>query len=195
MNTTFNRLLAAIIVTTIGPIIHAAAEDAASSSFTERFRAGIWRLDLSSAMGYDSGSHTRDGDYYLTGSVEYGWAVRSRGVVGIRIYPMFLYYEEADSRGKSHWIYGAGAGVVGRVYAKRDVRQGWYGELGIAPIWHSRYIERNSSRMNFLSSIGLGYQFESDWHLALKWEHLSNANLKRLNSGVNSISLGVGYTF
>ena len=187
--------LVCLWISILGVLSGAGNTAVAESEFTERFRSTMWRMDLTAAMGYDSGSHTRQGDYYVTGSVEFGWAVLSRGVLGVRLYPLFLYYEEADSKGNSHWIYGAGAGVVGRAYLRKDVRQGWFGELGIAPIWHSRYIERNSSRVNFLSEIGVGYQFRNDWHMTLKWEHLSNANLKRLNSGVNSIALGVGYTF
>ncbi len=154
-----------------------------------------WRLEFTGIADTYSGDVGRDGDFYFTGSLECGWPIFSRAVLGLKTYPLFLYREKEDRYGDSEWIYGAGAGIVARIYAKRDVRTGLYGEVSIAPIWHSDYLEGNGSRVNFLSEFVLGYDFENDWHVALKWEHFSNARLNGDNAGVNGVGFAVGYRF
>lgn len=156
---------------------------------------GEWRLELSGAVDIHSGDADRDGDFYFTGSIEYGWPIFSRAVLGLKTYPLFLYREKDDGFGESDLIYGAGAGMCARIYAKRDVQTGLFAEVSIAPIWHSDYLEGNGSRVNFLSEFGVGYDFENDWHVVVKWEHFSNARLSGENAGVNGIALGVGYRF
>jgi hypothetical protein len=41
----------------------------------------------------------------------------------------------------------------------------------------------------------VGYQCSENWHVTLKWRHLSNASLGSANKGVNGVALAVGYTF
>ncbi|HOJ32070.1 MAG TPA: acyloxyacyl hydrolase [Candidatus Hydrogenedentes bacterium] len=159
------------------------------------FSRGEWRLELTGVADIHSGKADRDGDFYFTGSIEYGWPIFSRAVLGLKAYPLFLYREKNDGCGDSDLIYGAGAGICARIYAKRDARTGLFAEVSISPIWHSDYLEGNGSRVNFLSEVGLGYDFDNEWHVALKWEHFSNARLNGDNAGVNGIALAVGYRF
>lgn len=154
-----------------------------------------WRVEFTGVGGVYSGETERDGDFYFTGSIEYGWPIFSRAVLGLKAYPLFLYREKEDAVGESEWIYGFGAGVSARIYAKRDTRTGLYGEVSVTPVWHTDYFEGNGSRVNFLSEFAIGYDFENDWHVALKWEHLSNARLSGDNAGVNGVGLAVGYRF
>ena len=53
----------------------------------------------------------------------------------------------------------------------------------------------SGSRFYFLTGIGVGYKCSQSWHTVLKWEHISNANLGEHNSGVDVVTLGMGYTF
>jgi hypothetical protein len=42
---------------------------------------------------------------------------------------------------------------------------------------------------------GIGWRFASDWHAAVKYQHISNAGIERPNDGVNGFALTVGFTF
>ena len=55
--------------------------------------------------------------------------------------------------------------------------------------------EGNSSNVNFLIGLGLGYKFKSNWHTVLKYEHVSNSSLGERNAGANSLGFGFGYSF
>ena len=60
-------------------------------------------------------------------------------------------------------------------------------------MWNSHYFDANSSRVNFMVGGGVGYQFaENDWHVALRFEHVSNASLGERNGGFNAFGLAVG---
>lgn len=165
----------------------------ADNPFLSQFHDGEWRLEFAGVCAIHSGEKNREGDFYFTGSVEYGWPIFSRAVLGLKAYPLFLYRENAGDR--SETIFGVGAGVCTRIFARRDERTGLYGEAGIGPIWHSDCIQYNASRVNFLIELGIGYEFRNDWHIAVKWEHMSNGRLRGENSGVNGLGLAVGYRF
>jgi hypothetical protein len=181
---------ACAVLAASGLSLHAAAEELQESP-----NAGLWRVEIGAVAGGFSGESNRDGDFYFAGSIEYGWPVFSRAVLGLKAYPLFLYHEEEGEDGGSEEILGAGAGLFARLYARKDETAGIYAEASIAPIYHSDYLEDNSSRMNFLNSIGVGYEFDNDWHVSLKWEHMSNANLGSDNAGMNGLSLGAGFSF
>ncbi len=148
---------------------------------------GRWRIELQGADVLHSKKTDREGDYFVSGSVEYEIPVRIHLTLSVRAYPLFIYPEPEP-------IYGVAAGIAFRWYPRED-HKGFYAEAGVAPLWTSRYFNENSSRINFLDELGVGYRFEKDWHLSVKYQHISNAGLGSDNAGVNAISLGIGYTF
>jgi len=162
------------------------------------FDEGRVRIEVAGACNLYSGKTDRDGDYYLTGSIEYETPVLERLTLGLRFMPAFLYHEHRDKceGASSETIYGAGLGVTARVYQNKGDRDGLFGEAGAAALWHSRYFERNTSRVNFVTEIGVGYKFpERNWHVGVKFQHASNGGLASRNAGINGLALAVGYTF
>ena len=107
----------------------------------------------------------------------------------MRLHPVFLYRDSEDT------IYGAALGLTGRLYEKADEYAGWYGELGGSLMGHSPKFEGNTSDFNFILDVGVGYQFPDDWHVALKFNHISNSGMGSRNCGVNAVGLGIGFTF
>lgn len=173
----------------------AAAPAAAEFPLWSDFEEGRWRVEVSDTAGIHTGKTDREGDWLLTGSLEYEWPVMAHGSLGLRIYPLFYLSEDEDD-GDSDSIWGGGGGPVLRLYHHEDTQTGFYLEAGASLIWMSDHIEKNSSRVNFLTGIGLGYQFgESGWHAIAKWEHISNAGTGDRNTGYNGLGVGVGYRF
>ena len=152
---------------------------------------GRWRLELSGAMSADSGSESRQGDFTLLGAAEYEVPASSRVTLGLRLLPIFLY--EPDGEGDT--VAGAGVGLAARLYEMAEEHRGFFGELTVNALGHNHEIEGNGSNINFLSSIGVGYQFQSDWHVVLRFQHISNAGLDGDNAGANAIALGLGCSF
>lgn len=152
---------------------------------------GMWRLELQGAAALHSKKTDREGDSFLTGSVEYEMPTAiPRLTVGLRGYPLFVYRDE------DHTILGAAAGFTLRLYQHPDTKDGLYAEAGSALLWHSRHFDGNSTRVNFLSELGFGYKFpDNPWNISLKYQHISNASTGNDNAGVNAVSLGFGYRF
>jgi Lipid A 3-O-deacylase (PagL) len=163
-----------------------------TSAEADGFRDGRWRLEFGGAAGLPSNNReSRSGDFLVTGSAEYEFPIHARATFGLRAYPLFIYGESGEDT-----IFGGGAGIAARVYQNEGSLDGFFGEAGASTIWHSDTWEGNGSRVNFLLELGVGYKFpESDWHVALKFNHLSNSNLSNRNSGVNSLGFAFGYTF
>lgn len=153
------------------------------------FDAGHWRLELQGAGALHSGKTDHEGDYFITGSVEYESPWTDHVALGIRAYPLFVYP-------KPQPLYGVALGLVLRIYRNPEKDSGPYAEAGVAALWHSQYFSDNSSRLNFLDELGVGYKFEGrPWHIAVKYQHISNAGIARENAGVNAVSVGFGYSF
>ncbi len=112
--------------------------------------------------------------------------------LGLRVLPCFIY--EQSGRDKDT-VWGAGAGVGGRLYASASEYRGLFGEVNFHALGHEHRFAGNGSNLNFLTGLGIGYKFVEGWHTVVKWEHISNANLDEDNSGVDTVVLGVGYTF
>ena len=157
-----------------------------------RFEDGRWRVELSGFGATYSGKTSRGGDSLFTASVEYEWPIFARVALGLRAYPLFCYHQHDPQSD----IWGAGGGIAGRIYQHKGTLDGWYGEAAASAIWQSDSIEKNSSRVNFLTEPGVGYEFpDTNWHAALKVHHLSNAGLGSENTGTNGLGLSVGYRF
>ena len=55
------------------------------------FDAGHWRLELQGAGAVHSSKTDREGDYFVSGSVEYESPWLQHVAFGIRAYPLFIY--------------------------------------------------------------------------------------------------------
>ena len=184
----YTRFMTTLVVM-VGALAGAAGAD------TLRWEDGRWRLEFTGMGGVYSGKVDREGDWYATGSIEYEVPAFDHATFGLRFYPLFWYEEDEDKRGDAGVIHGAAFGVAARYYQRAETRSGWFGELGVSALVHDEEFEKNSSQVNFLNELGLGYKWEEHWHVAVKWEHISNAGIGSRNSGVNGVGLAFGYTF
>lgn len=166
------------------------------AGFFDDFDKGHWRFEALGGSGLSTGGRAdRKGDYYFASSIAYEWPVyKSRGEVGMRWYPALIYYQDTNDSGESDTVYATALGPLMRWY--RDINhEGPYWELGVSLLWNSDHFRRNASRWNVLSEIGVGYKFDSDCHIALKFQHISNAQTRSPNEGVNALILCLGFEF
>ena len=175
----------------VGSVLMQATEAFAQSSQEHGWAAGKLRLELAGFTGIHSGRRSRTGDYGLSVSVEYEVPVIKHLTLGIKGYPLFFY--EQDDSGEDT-VFGVGIGPQLRAYHREDFR-GLFGEVGFAALATSGKFDGNSATLNLLSEGGIGYKFKSNWHVAAKFRHISNAGLASSNSGVNTVVIGLGYTF
>lgn len=154
--------------------------------------SGLWRLEISGGPGVSVGNRDRGGDYLLKGTVEYEIPTTPHLSLGLRMLPFFVYGQDAPD---ADTVFGAGAGFGARLYSVGSEYRGLFAELNAHVIGHENRFAGNSSNLNFLTGIGVGYKCSQSWHTVLKWEHISNANLGEHNSGVDVVTLGMGYTF
>lgn len=168
---------------------------------------GMWRLELNNDFGVHQGSRDRSGDYSFNGIVEYEVPATPRTTLGLRLMPLFVYTQDdendhrifdrifEDNDDTDDTVWGGGFGLGGRIYSVKDEYRGWFGEIGVTALLHSNEFNGNNSNINFISAFGVGYQFKSDWHVQVHYQHISNASLGSENSGANSLGLGLGYRF
>jgi len=168
------------------------AAEPATAELGLRFDEGMWRLEVSGAKGLYSGRRSRQNDTQFVAELEYEVPASPRATLGLRLLPLLVY----DQNDRNHdTIWGAGAGIGLRYYLQRDTYRGLYGEADGAIIGHSGKIDGNSGSFNFLVGFGVGYQFNNNWHTAIKWRHISNASTASRNAGANTIGLAIGYRF
>jgi hypothetical protein len=105
-----------------------------------------------------------------------------------------IYFQDRNDNGESDTIYATALGPLMRWYRDID-HKGPYWELGVSAVWNSHHFRRNAARWNALSEIGIGYKFESDWHIALKFQHISNGQTRSPNEGVNALVFCLGFQF
>ena len=165
-------------------------------SLFDEFSLGKWRLEGLGGSGLSTGDKgDRKGDYYFTGSIEYEWPIySSRTKVSLRGYPALVYYQDRNDKGRSDTVLATAFGPALRQYQYIN-HQGFFWETGISLLWNPRLFRRNASHWNLLSEIGVGYKFDTDWHVAVKFQHISNANTRSPNEGVNALALCLGFTF
>lgn len=170
-------------------------------------KEGRWRLELNNDFGVHQGSRDRKGDYSANGVVEYEIPATPRTTLGLRVLPLFfdiqndgddyryfkrIFNEEGEGGGT---VWGGGFGIGGRIYQVKDEYRGWFGEATASTLIHAEKFNGNSSSLNFITGLGVGYQFQSDWHVQVHYQHISNGSLGDENSGANSLGFGVGYRF
>jgi lipid A 3-O-deacylase PagL len=153
-----------------------------------KYEEGRWRVETSGAVGFSDA----DDDFYSSVAVEYEMPTAWRASLGLRVYPMFLYSQDEPS----DTIYGAMVGVRSRFYHHQETQDGMFLEFGPTVLFTTDKLEGNSSSVNFLSELGVGYKFRTNpWHVGVKVQHISNAGLGSDNSNHNGVALAVGYTF
>jgi len=160
------------------------------SEAKEGFSEGSWRAELNLGTGIHSGRQSRSGDMLIGGNIEYEFPIYARSTLGLKAYPLFTYNQDEGGT-----VVGAGLGVGARHYFAGDDRSGWFGEATVGIMAHSNEFNGNSSNINFMTGVGLGYQFENDWHVTAQFHHFSNGGFGDSNSGTNSLGLGIGYSF
>lgn len=166
------------------------------------FDQGHWRLELSGLAGLNVGGGDSTGSFLTSTAVEYEFPCSTRCTLGLRLMPLFVYAQDTPedrfcrpARYDDSSVVGGGAGLALRVYSRKGEYRGWFGEAQVNALGHEGRFNENSSNLNFLSGLGLGYKFANDWHAVLKVEHISNAQLGDDNAGTNLLGLGVGYSF
>lgn len=156
------------------------------------WRNGKVRLELQGMAALRSGRRSRSGDIGFHFAVEYEMPATPRLTFSARAIP-FFYYDQDDSGEDT--VTGAGLGVGIRVYQVREEYRGFFWELNTNLIGQSGEFEGNSGDYNFLLATGGGYKFKGPWHVSAKFQHISNAGLASHNSGINTITFGLGYSF
>lgn len=151
-----------------------------------------WRVEGTVKTAWKSGHEQRAGDFGLRAIVDYEVPVRKHLSVSPRMMPI-MYWDENNAGDNE--IFSAGAGVSLRGYPRAYEFRGFYAELGGILMGQTNTHEGSSSYFNFMEEIGVGYVFDSDWNVAFKVGHISNADLHNSNAGVNWASLSVGYSF
>ena len=164
--------------------------------FFDDFKQGHWRFESIGGVGLSSPDESdRKGDYYFASSLGYEWPIyKSRREVGLRGYPVLLYYQDRNDNGKDDTVYAGSFGPVIRWYESTSHRGG-YLEIGVSLLWNSHLFRSNASHWNALTEMGVGYKFDSDWHIALKFQHISNAQTRSPNEGVNALVMCLGFEF
>lgn len=170
-------------------------------------KEGRWRLELNQDFGVYQGSRDRSGDYSVNGTVEYEVPAGSRLTLGLRLMPLFAYTQNSDRGNRlfrhafkrggedGDTVWGGGLGLGIRIYQIKDEYRGWFGEAGVTALAHDNKFIANSSNLNFVNTLGVGYQFQNDWHVQFHYQHISNASLGKRNAGANSLGFGLGYRF
>jgi hypothetical protein len=155
-----------------------------------KWEDGRLRIEGQAWTGTRSGRRSRSDDFSVVGTVEKEFDLGHRLTVGVRAIPLF-YYDEHRS---DEEIWAAGGGVSLRWYT-HDAMDGWFVEYSESLVAQSDKFRGNSGSLNFMSEVGLGYEFNNNWHIAAKWRHLSNAGIANRNSGVNGVGVAVGFSF
>ena len=185
------------------------------------FQDGRWRLQISGQMGVQSGGVEREGDILGLTTVEYEFPVTGHIAVGLKLHPFFAYTQDADGiddlfeggfvdrvkeidfddfdldpeKGTDDTVWGAGFGLGTRIYQVKDEQRGLFLDLGVNALFHDGEFNGNNSNINFMSGVGLGYQFKFGLNTIVHLDHISNAGLGDENSGANVVGIGVGFRF
>lgn len=197
-----------------------AAITAQSAPAEGGFGDGRWRLELSAQTGIDSGGTDRSGDILGLSTVEYEFPVTGHIAVGLKLHPFFAYTQDSDGiddlfdggfvdrvkridikdfdfddDNSGDTVWGAGFGLGTRIYQVKDEQRGLFLDLGVSALFHDGEFNGNNSNINFMSGIGVGYQFKFGLNTMLRLDHISNAGLGDENAGANVLGVGLGFRF
>lgn len=181
------------------------------------FSEGHWRLEVSAQSGLNVGNFDRSGDVMALTTVEYEIPLSGHVTAGLKLHPVFTYEQDEldlddlfeadlvdavrklefdfahDAGGDSVWGAGFGAGV--RIYQVKTEHRGLFLDLGLSALFHEGRLNRGSSNIDFMSGVGVGYQFNFGLNAKVNFSHVSNAGLGDENAGSNLLGLGLGFRF
>jgi hypothetical protein len=110
----------------------------------------------------------------------------------------FGYWRNNGFPGRNEEILEVGLTPVLRL--QRNDLRGFYGEIGIG--WHLQSEstigdKRMSTLFQFGSHVGLGYRFgaKGAYDISYRFQHLSNADIKKPNDGINFNQVRLQYHF
>jgi len=159
------------------------------------FSKGRWRAEFTTTTGaIDNQWPQHKEDYFFLGSIDYEWPIHSNTTCSLRGTPLFLYDRHRNDDYDSSHIYGAAFGLALRLYEKKELT-GLFAEIGTSALWQSDYLPGNGSKFNFISDVGIGYEFKNRVSVSVKYFHISNAGLEELNAGFDALGVSLAYTF
>ncbi|MET3107027.1 lipid A 3-O-deacylase [Oxalobacteraceae bacterium GrIS 1.18] len=78
-------------------------------------------------------------------------------------------------------------------------QHGWFAEIGVGAHYFSKKYDNDrrafSTNFQFGDHAGIGYQFNDHFEVTVKFQHYSNADIKKPNPGVNVGMLKLAYAF
>jgi lipid A 3-O-deacylase len=151
---------------------------------------------------WTGGGHSVAGGTKGTGvwnaGVRFGWVLTSpvgpgflkgRFEYAVDAMPLFVVFQPRNT------AYGAEINPLGLkwIFATRGAVQP-YSELGGGVLFTSHEVPTGTSAVNFTPSAAFGVHFlgERAWSVEVRYLHISNAGLARINSGLNTIQVRVG---
>src|SRR6266849_9340662 len=150
-----------------------------------------------------AGGHSVPGGTARTGvfnaGLRYGWiltgphlpsVLRGRFEYAVDATPLFLVFQPANT------AYGVGFSPLGLKWNfERHGRLSPYLELNGGILFTSRNVPTYTNNVNFTPVAALGTHIlgeKYNWSLELRYLHISNAGLGRLNPGLNTVEVRVG---
>jgi len=152
---------------------------------------------------WTAGGHSVPGGTARTGvfsaGLRYGWiltgphlpsVLRGRFEYAIDATPLFLVFQRANT------AYGVGFSPLGLKWNfDRRGRLSPYLELNGGILFTSKNVPTYTNNVNFTPAAALGTHIlgeKYNWSLELRYLHISNAGLGRLNPGLNTVEVRVG---
>src|SRR6266852_6982929 len=149
------------------------------------------------------GGHSVPGGTSRTGifdlGLRYGWLItgshlpgilRGRFEYAVDAVPAYLIFQPANT------AYGVGFNPLGLKWNfERRGRLSPYLELGGGVVFSNHNVPTYTNKVNFTPSAALGTHIlgeKYNWSLELRYLHISNAGLARLNPGLNTVEVRVG---
>ena len=164
---------------------------------------GIREMQIWTAGGHSvPGGTARIGVF--NAGLRYGWILtgphfpsifRGRFEYSVDAVPLFLVFQPANI------AYGVGFNPLGLKWNfERHGRLSPYLELGGGVLFTNHNVPTFTSKINFTPSAAFGTHIlgaKYNWSLEVRYLHISNAGLTRINPGVNTVEfrLGVGKFF
>ena len=134
-----------------------------------------------------------------TAGFRYGWVItsprgpgllRGRFEYAVDAVPVFVVFQPTNT------AYGAAINPFALVWNfDTHGRVVPYIELGGGALFTNTQVPEGSSRINFTSASALGLHFltaKTTWTADVRFMHISNAGLEKLNPGINTVQLRLG---
>ncbi len=163
----------------------------------ELFPGPWWRLELAALDGIPSTHFDRNKDFTVSLVVDREQPFLWRGgwydhaTFSVRLRPL-TYYRQQE-KGQDLFAFGGGIGL--RLFQHADTYSGFFVEFAEELLLQDAKFRGNSTKFNFLSQFGLGYQSPGGWFLTLRAQHASNARFGKRNSGINTVGMLGGFRF